>query len=350
MVGARPQFIKAAMVSRALRRQQHEEVLIHTGQHYDKNLSRVFFDVLDIPEPDVNLGVGSASHGVQTGRMLEALEPVLQEAAPSVVLVYGDTNSTLAGGLGAAKLPLPLAHVEAGVRSYNRSMPEEVNRVLVDRIATHLLCPTETAVENLRAEGVTDGVYMVGDVMYDAALRYEEAARSRRASRAFGLDPGEYRLMTVHRPANADDRQRLGRILESVAADGRPTLFPAHPRTRRQLEGAGAAGRPGDDLRIVDPVHYLDFLSLLMDAEKVITDSGGVQKEAYIFEVPCVTLRGETEWEETLEGGWNVLVDADPEAIRDALAARPEGPVRPEVFGDGRAAEAVVRVLAEDLG
>ncbi len=345
IVGARPQFIKAAMVSRVLRK-VHEEILIHTGQHYDPNLSQVFFEVLGLAEPDMNLGVGSGSHGVQTGRMLEAVESVLLDIDPDLVLVYGDTNSTLAGALAAVKLQQPVAHVEAGVRSFNRTMPEEVNRVLVDRISRHLFCPTARAVQHLRREGVTEGVHLVGDVMLDAALHHAETTSKTYASKAFGLNPGEYFLLTVHRPRNADDAGRLRTILETMAASGPRTLFPAHPRTKKVMDQAGLSKQFDDSLDVVEPVDYLVFLSLLADAAKVVTDSGGVQKEAYFLGVPCVTLRDETEWEETLEGGWNVLVDADARRIQDALEANPSGSPRREQFGDGRAAEKIVATLA----
>lgn len=344
IVGARPQFIKAAMVSRVLRK-VHEEVLIHTGQHYDPNLSQVFFDVLGLAEPDMNLGVGSGRHGAQTGRMLEALESVLRDVEPDLVLVYGDTNSTLAGALAAVKLHQPVAHVEAGVRSFNRTMPEEINRVLVDQISRPLFCPTARAVEHLRREGVTEGVHRVGDVMLDAALQHAEAASKTHAYQPFGLDPGEYFLLTVHRPRNADDAGRLRTILDAMAASGLRTLFPAHPRTRKVMDEASLSEQFGTSLDVVEPVDYLAFLSLLADAAKVVTDSGGVQKEAYFLEVPCVTLRGETEWEETLPGGWNVLVDADAGRIRGALEAKPEGSPRREQFGDGQAAEKIAAVL-----
>ncbi len=344
IVGARPQFIKAAAVSRVLRR-DHKEVLIHTGQHYDSNLSQVFFDVLEIPKPDLNLGVGSGSHGYQTGRMLEAVEAALQDIRPDLVLVYGDTNSTLAGALAAVKLLQPVAHVEAGVRSFNRAMPEEINRVLVDHVSRHLYCPTERAVEHLREEGIRDGVHLTGDVMFDAALQHEEVARTKRAHRGFDLERGEYLLLTVHRPTNADDAGRLRTILESLDSSGYPVLFPAHPRTRKVMDRFDLADRFEEALQVVEPVDYLVFLSLLLDAAKVVTDSGGVQKEAFFFEVPCITLRGETEWEETLEGGWNVLVDANPQDLRQALERSPEGSPRREQFGDGHAAEKIVATL-----
>ncbi len=348
IVGARPQFVKAAMVSRLLRR-RHKECLIHTGQHYDENLSKVFFEVLDIPEPDINLGIGSAPHGAQTGRMLEAVEAILIEEEPEMVLVYGDTNSTLAGALAAAKLCQRVAHVEAGVRSFNWTMPEEINRLLADRISNPLFCPTQKAVENLHGEGITDGIHLVGDVMYDSVLRYSPAARSRHACGQYGLSGKDYVLLTIHRPANAEQPDRLKTILDSIASTGVKALFPAHPRTRRVLETSGISGAFGDRMMIVDPVDYLTFLSLLIDSEKVITDSGGVQKEAYVLEVPCITLREETEWVETLDDGWNTIVGADPKRIVKAIRSSPVGRPRPEVYGDGQAANKVVGVVEQAL-
>lgn len=347
IVGARPQFIKAAVVSEILRR-RHDEILIHTGQHYDDRMSQVFFDVLGIPPPDLNLGIGSGPHGHQTGRMLEAVEAALLREKPDKVIVYGDTNSTLAGALAAVKLQIETAHVEAGVRSFNMSMPEEVNRVVVDRIAGRLFCPTQRAVENLRQEGIHEGVHLVGDVMYDAALTHEKAARHRHACEDFGLKRGGYLLLTIHRPVNADAPERLERSLSAVASAHLPVLFPAHPRTQKVMDQAGIAARMEGAISIIPPQDYLTFMSLLMDARKVVTDSGGVQKEAYIFGVPCVTLRPETEWEETLSDGWNVLANGEPEEIVAAIQTpTPARPRRP-VFGDGRAAQKIVEILERE--
>jgi UDP-GlcNAc3NAcA epimerase len=345
VVGARPQFIKAAPVSRALRKAAHE-VLVHTGQHYDREMSAVFFEELGIPGPDHNLGVGSGSHGWQTGQMLIRLEETLQAEQPDWVLVYGDTNSTLAGALAAVKLHIPVAHVEAGLRSYNRRMPEEHNRVLTDHAADLFFCPTQTAVDNLAQEGLTQGVHLVGDVMYDAVL-YNAALAERRSGvlARLALSPGEYTLATVHRPHNADDPGRLQAILaalEELAAGG-PVIVPVHPRTRKAMDALGY--RPGTGLRIIDPVGYLDMISLEKHARLIVTDSGGVQKEAYFFAVPCLTLREETEWVETVAAGWNRLVGADRAAI--VQAARELQPVGspPPLFGDGHAADKIAALL-----
>lgn len=345
VVGARPQFVKAGPVSRALRAAGLDETLVHTGQHYDELMSKVFFDELELPRPDVNLEVGSGSHGHQTGAMLARLEDVLVERRPDRVLVYGDTNSTLAGALAAVKLGIPVAHVEAGLRSFNRAMPEEHNRVLTDHCADLLLCPTQTAVDQLRREGLERGVRLVGDPMYDAVLANAERARARAGSVAerLGLVRGQYLLATIHRPYNTDDPVVLRGIVDALEAIGEPVVLPAHPRTRARLEATGAGA--ASNVRWIDPVGYLDMLRLLADARRVLTDSGGVQKEAYFLGVPCVTLRPETEWVETVSAGWNVLVGSDPARIVEAARTfEPRGD-RPAVFGDGRAADAIVAAL-----
>jgi UDP-GlcNAc3NAcA epimerase len=344
VVGARPQFIKAAPVSRVLRR-SHVEVLVHTGQHYDHNMSALFFEELGIPEPDYNLDIGSGPHGRQTGQMLEAIEEVLLDQQPDWVLVYGDTNSTLAGALAAVKLHIPVAHVEAGLRSFNRRMPEEHNRVLTDHAADLLLCPTQTAVGNLAREGITRGVHNVGDVMYDAVLHSIGIAEKRSTVlRHLALKLGGYLLATVHRAENTDDPTRLAAIVEAFGAVPEPIVFPVHPRTRAVLTTFGLAVPA--NVQLVEPVGYLDMLLLEKHARLILTDSGGVQKEAYFFGVPCVTLREETEWVETVEAGWNVLVGADSQRI--AAAVQDMTPLRaPQaVFGDGRASERVVEIIA----
>jgi len=341
VVGARPQFVKCAPVSREVRK-VHEEVLVHTGQHYDYGLSEVFFRDLDIPAPDYHLGIGSGSHGVQTGRMLAAIEDVLVKEEPGVVLVYGDTNSTLAGALAAAKLHVPVAHVEAGLRSFDRRMPEEVNRVLTDHCSDILFCPTATAVRNLAAEGITAGVHLTGDVMVDA-LR-ENLSLAKEQSTGPGLSP--YFLATIHRAGNTDDPAALRAILEAFSCLEVPVVFPVHPRTRKKLAEYGIV--PAANVRLVEPLPYFDMLALLSGARAVLTDSGGVQKEAYILEVPCVTLRENTEWVETVEDGWNVLVGADTDRIvaeADAAGgARREHAAR---FGDGHAAERIAAIIRE---
>lgn len=353
IVGARPQFIKLAPILRAIEHHSRgspscplQEVLIHTGQHYDYEMSQVFFEELGLKAPDYHLGVGSGSHGYQTGEILKRVEEVLLREKPDLVMVYGDTNSTLAGALAAAKLHIPVAHVEAGLRSFNRKMPEEINRVLTDHLSSLLFCPTQTAVENLQREGIAAGVHLVGDVMYDAALQYLTLAeRKSRILERLGLEPKSYVLATVHRAENTDDPERLQGIfsgLEAIARAGLPVILPLHPRTRKQVE---ALGLSPEGVRVLEPVSYLDMLLLEKNAKVILTDSGGVQKEAFFFRVPCATLREETEWVETVEAGWNTLVGCDPEKIAQAaLNARlGEGLAWP--YGDGWAAERIVSLV-----
>jgi len=355
IVGARPQFVKAAPVSRALAERGLAEVLVHTGQHYDPQLSDVFFEQLKLRPPDHHLGIGSASHGAQTGRMLEAIEAVLATERPDWTLVYGDTNSTLAGALAAAKLGVPVAHVEAGLRSFNRAMPEEINRVVADHLSALLLCPTEAAARNLKAEGITRGVHLVGDVMYDSALYNLRLAEQRPSPvAALGLAERGYYLATIHRPANTDDPERLGRLVGELAQLDAPVILPLHPRTAKALD-AGALGGPRGSLRPIGPASYLDMLLLERHARAILSDSGGVQKEAYFLGVPCITLRAETEWVETVEAGWNALVDADAVRLREAIARvaawdRARAPfggsgARRNLYGDGHAAEAIAEIL-----
>jgi len=348
VVGARPQFIKAAPVCRALRR-SHEEILVHSGQHFDYQMSDVFFEELGIPKPDFNLAVGGSSHGKMTGEMLGLLEELMVEQSPDVVLVYGDTNTTLAGGLAAAKLNIPVAHVEAGLRSFNRSMPEEVNRVLVDHLADTLLCPTRTAVENLAAEGITDGVALVGDVMLDTARFFAEHVDPADALQRFGVEPGEFYLATVHRAATSDSSEHLSAVVRAFASLDRPVLWAVHPRTSKNLEAFGLHDvvERSSRVRAVPPISYIDTISLLRSARALLTDSGGMQKEAYFFGVPCVTLREQTEWVETVELGWNRLVGTDEEAIRSAVENIAIPAERPAVYGDGHAAEAVISALED---
>jgi UDP-N-acetylglucosamine 2-epimerase (non-hydrolysing)/UDP-GlcNAc3NAcA epimerase len=338
VVGNRPQFVKAAAVSRPLR-ERHDELLVHTGQHYDDEMSKVFFDELPVPAPDVWLGVGSGPAAVQTGRMLADLEPVLRESAPDLVLVYGDTNSTLAGALAAAQAHVPVAHVEAGMRSFDRSMPEELNRVLTDHASSLLLCSTQTAVDNLAHEGITAGVHLVGDAMADVALATARVARGRRdVLDGFGIQPGTYLLVTAHRAGNVDSPDRLEALVEVLLGLPRPLVFPVHPRTRARLEAAGLLSRleQADGLLLSAPVGYVELLALAIHARAVVTDSGGLQKEAYLVEVPCVTMRDTTEWVETVETGWNTLVDLDLDAALAALA-RPRPDDRPDLYGGGQA-------------
>jgi len=358
VVGARPQFVKAAAVSRAVAALNAadegvrlDERIVHTGQHYDENMSKVFFDELRIPRPAENLEVGSGPHGRQTGAMLARLEEVLLADRPDWLVTYGDTNSTLAGALAAAKLHLPSAHIEAGLRSYNRRMPEEINRVVADVLAELLFCPTATAVANLAKEGVTRGVRQVGDVMYDSVLfNAKLAEQSSDAVRRLKAEPKSFYLATVHRAENTDDPLRLAGILSAFERIDRPIILPLHPRTRKTL-GAGLE-KIGGTVRVIDPVPYLDMLALERSARMILTDSGGVQKEAYWFDVPCVTLRDETEWVELVEARCNRLVGADAgailaavEAFESAGAALPAD--RPgDLYGDGHSAEKIVATLA----
>jgi len=354
IIGARPQFIKAAPVSRALRSHQGvREIIVHTGQHYDENMSAVFFRELEIPEPDHDLGIGSGPHGAQSGRMLEAIERVLVEERPEWTLVYGDTNSTLAGALAAAKLQIPVAHVEAGLRSFNRAMPEEVNRIVADHVADLLFAPTRAAVANLVREGLADRrVELVGDVMYDAALYYgERSDRSSGILRTLGLGPAEYVVATIHRAENTDDPVRLRAVFDALAAlsERAAVVVPLHPRTRKRLAEEGWRAPSGSGLRLIEPVGYLDMTMLERHARLVVTDSGGVQKEAFFQRVPCVTLRTETEWVELVEAGWNTLVaPEDPLTVADALRAafdRPLPQEHPVLYGAGQAADRVAELL-----
>jgi UDP-N-acetylglucosamine 2-epimerase len=339
VIGNRPQFVKAAAVSRPLR-ERHDELIVNTGQHYDDELSRVFFEELHVPAPALELGIGDGSATSQTWRMLKALEPALGELAPGLVLVYGDTNSTLAGALAAAQLHVPVAHVEAGMRSFDRAMPEELNRVLTDHASDLLLCSTETAVANLEREGAAGQVRLVGDAMADVTLAFAPVAeRQSRALEEYGLEPGEFLLVTAHRPGNVDDPRRLARLVELLEALPLPTVFPLHPRTRARLETSALLPRleAAQQVRLVRPLGYLDFLTLARHARAVLTDSGGVQKEAYLLGTPCVTLRDTTEWVETLETGWNVLVDLDTDAALRALERPLPAGERPELYGGGHA-------------
>jgi UDP-GlcNAc3NAcA epimerase len=346
VVGNRPQFIKAAAVSGPLRA-QHEEILVHTGQHYDDTLSRVFFSELGLARPDRELGIGGGSNTHQVARMLAALEPLLAELVPDGALVYGDTNSTLAGALSAAQAGVPVVHVEAGMRSFDRTMPEELNRVLVDHASTLLLCASETAAHNLRAEAVAGRVEVVGDVMVDVAMRRQPSARGdERTLATVGVASGDYLLLTAHRAGNVDDPARLRALVELIAALPGAIVFPMHPRTRSRLADAGLldALERDERLRVLEPLGYIEFSALLCQARAVVTDSGGVQKEAYLAGVPCVTLRANTEWVETVATGWNTLVDLDPAAALAALST-PPSPERPRLYGDGHAAERCVRAI-----
>jgi UDP-GlcNAc3NAcA epimerase len=348
VVGARPQFIKAAVLSRLIRekyRGELSEFLVHTGQHYDDNMSEIFFRQMRIPEPDANLGVGSGSHGQQTGAMLAALEEVLLARRPERVLVYGDTNSTLAGALAAAKLCIPVAHVEAGLRSFQRAMPEEINRVVADHLSDLLFCPTPAAVTNLAAEGIRAGAYLVGDVMFDASLYYRRLIEQGRVeSRLPSGIPEDFYLLTLHRPENTDDPARLQAIVEALNSLNRHFgVFPVHPRTRKMLLAHGLALAP--HIQVIGPVGFLEMIALESRCRFIVTDSGGVQKEAFFFAKPCITLRDQTEWVETVQSGWNTLAGADPARIRRAFESVHVPSERPAFYGDGESGSRILSIL-----
>ena len=353
LVGARPQFVKAAPVSRALR-SRHEEILVHTGQHYDDAMSAAFFSDLELPPPDVNLGVGGGTHAQMTAEMIGRLEPVLAEHEPDAILLYGDTNTTLAGAVVGSKIRFGsgrrpwMAHVEAGLRSFNRSMPEERNRVVADHLSDLLLAPTETAVRNLESERLGRRTRLVGDVMVDALLWAAERSKRAELPELRGLPgPGSYVLLTLHRPDNVDDPRRLAAWLDAFAGTG-PVVFPVHPRTRAVLERHGIA--PPDNVVAMPPVGYLAMVALEAGARAVATDSGGVQKEAYLLGVPCLTLRSETEWVETVEVGWNRVIGRSPGGLRATLDDEDfmrRDRERPPLYGDGRAADRVVAALED---
>jgi UDP-GlcNAc3NAcA epimerase len=347
LVGNRPQFVKAAAVSRRLR-ERHEELLVHSGQHYDDELSDVFFRELSLPAPDRRLGIGSGSNADQVTRIMHAFEPVLEAERPDLVLVYGDTNTTLAGALSSARRSVPLAHVEAGMRSFDWSMPEERNRVLADHVSDLGLCPTPVAVENLEREGLGQSARLVGDVMADVSLAMSPIAERRSdVLERFALVPEQYLVLTVHRAGNVDHAAPLANLVELLRRLETPTVFPVHPRTRVALERAGALPELEalEHLRLVPPLGYLDFMKLLAHASAVLTDSGGVQKEAYLARVPCITLRDTTEWTETVELGWNRLAGLEPAIVLAALGQLERPAAHPELYGGGRAGERIVTEL-----
>ena len=351
LVGNRPQFVKAAPLCTALRA-LGDEVLVHSGQHYDPELADLFFDELGIPAPDHALDVGPGTPIHQLAIMIERFEHVVRDEKPDAVLVYGDTTTTLAGALVAAKCGVPLAHVEAGLRSFDKTMPEEQNRVVTDHLSDILLCPTQRAVDNLAAEGVTGGVHLVGDVMFDASRTFAPIAARQPGPDAHGLAQGGYLLVTIHRAAATDTPEALDAMVEVLSSLGEPAVFPVHPRTRGKLQPAGRwdalMAVPG--LVLAPPAGYLDFTNLLMNARAVVTDSGGVQKEAYFHGVPCITLRDTTEWVETVDGGFNTLTGMDPAKVRAALADLSMPAERPPFYGDGHAADAIARAIVAELG
>ena len=346
VVGARPNFVKLAPVSKELRKKKHEEIVIHTGQHYDYEMNKIFFDEMGIPEPDHHLGVGSGSQGEQTGEMLKRIEDVLMDESPDLVLVFGDTNTTLAGGLAACKLHIRVAHIEAGLRSYDRRMPEEINRILTDHCSDLLFAPTRTAVENLMKEGITEGVYLTGDVMVDALKEnIKIAERESIILDELNLKIKRYYLATIHRAENTDDFNNLGNIVDTFC-EMEDLVFPCHPRTEKSLKTFGLWDKLRRKVKVIKPVGYLDMLMLERNANKILTDSGGVQKESYIFKVPCITLRNTTEWVETVEDGWNVLTGSDKEKImKMANNFEPEGEQR-NIFGEGDASEKIIKIIA----
>lgn len=349
VVGARPQFVKVSPVHKALS-SRSDHLILHTGQHYDYQMSRVFFEELDIPEPNYYLGVGSGSHGQQTGKMMEHIEKVLIEHRPDVVLVYGDTNSTIAGALAAAKLNIPIGHIEAGLRSYRRGMPEEINRVLTDHASQMLFCPSPVSRDNLRREGITDGVHVVGDTMTEVLMEVQDRLREDVLSE-LGIERGEYVLCTIHRQENADDRANMEQIIKAITGQDFVFVIPLHPRTRKNLSSWGLLSllENAENVILTDPKNFLAFTALEKNAKRIMTDSGGVQKEAYFFGVPCITVRDETEWVETLEGGWNVLVGADEGRISSALSSPPPSLPRSVSYGDSEVSSRIARLLEDHL-
>lgn len=352
IIGARPQFIKAAPLSAELRK-RHEEILVHTGQHYDANMSDVFFEELGIPKPDYNLGVGGGTHGEQTGRMLEAVEKVMLEVKPGAVIIYGDTNSTVAGALAAVKLHIPVAHVEAGLRSFNRDMPEEINRIVADHISTWCFCPSDVSVQQLAKEGIVDNIYNVGDIMADSVRMFAPKAREQsRILEKLGIGAKRFVLATCHRPVNTDSEENLKTILGALAAVPLPVVLPLHPRTRAAamryglLEGLVGA----QNIRLIEPLGYLDMLQLQQNAALIATDSGGVQKEAYYCQTPCLTLRNETEWVETVHLGWNRLCEINKNKILgeiETMIANSGTLPHPNIYGDGFASSRICEIMGK---
>jgi len=348
IVGARPQFIKAAAMGKELEK-NYENILVHTGQHYDYEMSKLFFDQLKIPEPNYNLGIGSGYHGEQTGKMLLELEKVLLDEKPDFVLVYGDTNSTIAGALAAAKLHISIGHVEAGLRSFDKKMPEEINRILTDHCSGLLFSPTQTGVDNLKGEGITKGVHLTGDVMYDALLASLKTAEKSKILIELKVEKEKYFLITVHRPSNTDNMNNLSNILEALSEIDEKVIFPIHPRTMKLIKKHNLEKKIGENVKMIKPVGYFDFIWLQKNAKKILTDSGGIQKEAYMLKVPCITLRENTEWIETVNDGWNILVGSNKEKILKELQEfKPKGK-QTNAFGNGHANENIVKILNQHL-
>ncbi|MCY6958622.1 non-hydrolyzing UDP-N-acetylglucosamine 2-epimerase [Clostridium brassicae] len=343
VIGARPQFIKAATVSRKIR-EKCIEIIVHTGQHYDDNMSKIFFQELNIPLPDYNLNIGSGSHGTQTGRMLEKIENILLNEKPDYVLVYGDTNSTLAGALAASKLLIPVVHIESGLRSFNKSMPEEQNRILTDHISKYVFAPTDTAVKNLFNEGIKENVFNVGDVMFDAVLYFKDLAKDKsRVLQKYFLKRENYILATIHRAENTNSVEKLKNIFKGLNESGQNIILPLHPRTKKYIKKYNIILE--DNIKIIEPLGYLDMIMLEDNSKKIVTDSGGVQKEAFFLGKPCITLRSETEWVETVENGWNIIVGADKDKIKKCILDFEPKQVRKEYFGDGNAVQKIISEL-----
>ncbi len=344
VIGARPQFVKASVVSAAVRGAGHKEILINTGQHYDDNMAKVFFDEMSIPKPDYNLGVGSGSHATQTAASLIGIEEILIKEKPDCLIVYGDTNATIAGALAASKLHIKIAHIEAGLRSYNRMMPEEINRIVTDVLSDLRFVPTQVAVDNLKREGIVDGVHVVGDVMVDALMKYTRIAETK--SQILGqlqLIKNQFVLLTIHRPSNADSTLRLQEILTAVSEADIQVVFPVHPRSRQQVqELLGGVKGP---VKLIEPVGYLDMMMLEKYAHTVVTDSGGVQKEAYLHKTPCLTVRSETEWVETVKDAWNILVGNNLDKIPEYLKSFPTPNNWEAHYGSGDAAQRILEIL-----
>mgnify|MGYP000275914317 CR=1 FL=1 len=342
VVGARPQFIKLAPLSRQVR-DFHKEIIIHSGQHYDNEMSQLFFDDLEIPKPDYNLGVGSGSHAYQTSEILVRTEKILHKEKPDLVIVYGDTNTTIAASLAAAKMNIKIAHIESGLRSFNTRMPEEINRVLTDHCSNLLFAPTQTAVENLRNEGITNGVHMVGDIMYDALINnIEIASKKSNILNKYNLAKKGYILLTIHRQENTDIEANLCNIISAAINIDKKIVFPVHPRTIKFIAKYDLDKLiENSKIEMVPPLGYLDFINLLKNSEKIMTDSGGVQKEAYILEIPCVTLRNETEWVETVHDGWNTIVGTDIDSITNSLLNLFPTAATKKLFGEGNSSKLI---------
>ncbi len=348
IIGARPQFVKASVVSKALREAGHTEILVNTGQHYDDNMAKIFFEEMAIPRPDYNLGVGSGTHAEQTAASMVGIEEVLIQEQPDFLIVYGDTNATVAGALTAAKLHIKIVHIEAGLRSYNRQMPEEVNRIITDVISDYLMVPTQVAVDNLKQEGIEKGVHIVGDVMVDALQTYTQVAEQKSTVlQKLSLDKSGFILMTIHRPSNADSSDRLLAILESVSGAGFPIVFPVHPRSKSRVEAL--VNKIAGDIRLIEPVGYLDMMLLEKHAHMIVTDSGGVQKEAYLHKTPCLTVRSETEWVETVDDGWNYLVGDRLADIQGLIQHFPTPITWSHHYGNGNSAKQIVAQLTQSF-